>query len=63
MKKKDILKKVFKFDPKQVQMGMQVEREHDDVTGGNKRLIRKIVNAHLRELPDYYTRLAKMEKG
>jgi hypothetical protein len=62
MSKKDVLKKVIKFDPKQVRMGMKVEREHNSVTGGDKRLIRQIVYDHLRELPDYYTRLAKMEK-
>jgi hypothetical protein len=62
MTKKEILKKVIKFDPKQIGMGMRVEREHDDVTGGKKKLVRKIVNAHLKELPDYYTRLKIMEE-
>lgn len=42
-------------------MGMKVEREHDDVTHGDLKTVRKIVDAHLKELPDYYTRLKKME--
>lgn len=61
MTKKEILKRVIKYDPKQIGMGMKVEREHDDVTHGKKKLVRMIVNAHLKELPDYYTRLKVME--
>lgn len=44
-------------DRRQVAMGMKEEREHDDVTGGDPRLTRKIVDAHLRETPDYYSKL------
>lgn len=44
---------------REVAMGMRVEREHDDVTGGDPRLVRRIVLAHLRERPDYYRRLAR----
>ena len=46
---------------------MDVELEHGtrdpetDVTGDNPLLTGKIALAHLRELPDYYTRLARME--
>lgn len=40
-------------------MGMREEREHDDVTGGRRALVRRIVLAHLRERPDYYTRLRR----
>jgi len=57
----------------QLAKGMQVEKEHDsgdpqtDVLSGppkdNKKLHAQIALAHLKELPDYYTRLEKMEKG
>lgn len=50
------------IDMHQFSMGMNVEREHDDVTNGDWRLIAKIALAHLRELPDYYTKLAQMER-
>ncbi|MCW4027234.1 MAG: hypothetical protein NWE76_07110, partial [Candidatus Bathyarchaeota archaeon] len=33
-----------------------------DVTHGDPILTGKIALAHLKELPDYYTRLAQMEK-
>jgi hypothetical protein len=47
--------------------GMNVEREHGtrfpdlDVTGDDPVICAKIALAHLRELPDYYERLAHME--
>lgn len=43
----------------QFRRGMRVEREHDDVTGGDPRLVAQIARAHLREKPDYYTRLER----
>lgn len=49
-------------DYDQFKMGMGVEMEHNDVTGGDLFLTGKIVAAHLKELPDYYSRLAKMEE-
>ena len=55
------------FDVEQYRMGMDVELEHGardpqtDVTGGDPVLTGKIALAHLKELPDYYTRLQKME--
>ena len=55
------------FDIEQFRAGMDVELEHGtrdtetDVTGDNPLLTGKITLAHLRELPDYYTRLARME--
>lgn len=48
-------------------MGLAVELEHGahdpetDVTGDDLLLTGKIALAHLKEFPDYYTRLAKME--
>ena len=57
---------VSKYDPDELIAGIKVEREHNknpktDVVGSFVDLIR-IAMAHLEELPDYYTRLAKMEK-
>jgi hypothetical protein len=55
------------IDLEQFHMGLAVELEHGDhdpetdVTGGDPLLTGKIAWAHLKELPDYYTRLAKME--
>jgi hypothetical protein len=55
------------FDPEQFRMGIEVELEHGrrdpqtDVTGSDPVVTGKIALAHLKELPDYYTRLKKME--
>jgi Protein of unknown function (DUF5661) len=55
------------FDVEHFRAGMDVELEHGtrdpdtDVTGDDPLLTGKIALAHLRELPDYYTRLARME--
>ena len=55
------------FDVEQFRMGMNVELEHGlhdpqtDVTGDDPLVTGKIALAHLNELADYYTRLAKME--
>jgi len=67
-KAKDILKKDSlplkkseipddQFDPIQLKMGIEVEKEHTD----DPEIAKAISKAHLSELPDYYTRLAKME--
>lgn len=51
----------------QFRMGLGVELEHGrrdpetDVTGDDPLTTGKIALAHLREIPDYYTRLAAME--
>jgi len=45
-------------DPKELEIGTEVEKEHY----GNPRLARMIALDHLAEIPDYYTRLEKMEK-
>lgn len=55
-----------KVNKEQFRRGLEVESEHDkddelDVVK-NKKDLAKIVLAHLRELPDYYTKLDKMEK-
>jgi Protein of unknown function (DUF5661) len=55
------------FDIEQFRMGMDVELEHGrrdpqtNVTNDDPLTTGKIALAHLRELPDYYTRLAAME--
>ena len=48
--------------------GVNVELEHGtrypetNVTNNDKRITGKIAWAHLKEFPDYYTRLEKLEK-
>ena len=56
-----------KVDLEQFRRGLEVELEHGardpetDVTNDNVLLTGKIAWAHLKEFPDYYTRLARME--
>lgn len=56
------------FDVEQFRRGMEVELEHGshdpdtDVTGNDQVLAGKIAWAHLKEFPDYYTRLDRMEE-
>lgn len=55
------------FDLEEFRMGLSVEMEHGaqdpetNVTNGDPLLTGKIAWAHLKEIPDYYTRLNKME--
>jgi hypothetical protein len=55
------------FDVEQFRMGLAVELEHGahdpetNVTDDDPIVTGKIAWAHLKELPDYYTRLAVME--
>jgi len=55
------------FDVEQFRMGMDVELEHGvhdlltNVTDSDPVVTGKIALAHLKEFPDYYTRLARME--
>lgn len=42
--------------------GMKVEKEHKDLIGDDLKKRAMVVNAHLRDLPNYYTLLEKMEK-
>lgn len=46
------------FDPEQIKMGIEIEYEHTR----KMEIARKIAYDHLAEIPDYYTRLAKMEE-
>lgn len=60
---------ISKFDMKELVMGMEVELEHGsinsetDVTGDDPEATFKIVMAHMHEIPNYYTKLDKMEKN
>lgn len=46
-------------DPEQFHMGLNVELEHVDVTQGDLKKTALLVLAHLKEVPDYYTKLQK----
>lgn len=48
----------WQVDQKELQKGIKVELEHT----GNKTLAEDIAYDHLAEMPDYYTRLERMEK-
>lgn len=65
------------FNPKELEMGIKIESEHGDVYDEidsylesynivtpwtKEEFYEKIAKAHLREIPDYYSRLTKMEK-
>lgn len=43
----------------QLSMGVRVEMEHTN----NEKIAREIAIDHLMELPDYYSKLSKMESG
>jgi hypothetical protein len=57
-----------KFDLEQFRMGLHVELEHGlvdaetNVTNDDLAMTGKIAWAHIKEIPDYYTRLEKMEE-
>jgi len=57
-----------RFDVEQFRMGLAVELEHGrhdpatNVTDDDPLVTGKIALAHLREFPDYYTRLEHMEE-
>jgi uncharacterized protein DUF5661 len=57
-----------RFDLEQFRLGMDVEYEHGshdpqtNVTGDDPILTGKIALAHMKEFPDYYARLERMEE-
>ena len=57
-----------RFDLEQFRTGMDVEYEHGshdpqtDVTGDDPIITAKIALAHMKEFPDYYERLERMEE-
>lgn len=50
---------ISKYGKSEVTTGLDVEKEHDDVTKKNKVKRAKIVAAHLKEVPNYYRKLKK----
>lgn len=55
---------VLKVNPKDICMdefrhGMKAEQEHQDITGGDRIMTAKIVLAHLKEDPRYYSKLKR----
>lgn len=65
------------IDSSQLEIGIKIESEHLDIYDyidnyldsfnvpmpcTKKEFFKRIAEAHLKELPDYYTRLSKMEK-
>jgi hypothetical protein len=56
------------FDVEQFRIGMNVELEHGlhdmltNVSDDDPHVTAKIALAHLKEFPDYYTRLGRMEE-
>jgi len=50
-------------------VGLQIEWEHGphdpetNITGNDIQSVGKVTWAHLKEIPDYYTRLVKMEEA
>jgi hypothetical protein len=49
---------INEYDKKQIEMGIKVEMEHTKYP----KVALQIALDHLEEYPDYYTRLARMEK-
>lgn len=47
-----------KFDPEQLEIGVQIEKEHTE----DPAVAEQIAKDHLDEIPDYYTRLVQMEE-
>ena len=51
------MKTKIKYNPTQLRMGIKIEHEHSK----SRRFAMKIAKDHLREFPNYYTYLVKME--
>jgi len=75
--KKDSMPKIEsekEIDSKELEMGIEVEKEHSDIYNSLKKMFgedipwtleeftEKIAMGHFKELKDYYTRLKKMEE-
>lgn len=54
------------YDPHEMKLGIQIEKEHVGKSGKSQEEIeaiaRDIARDHLKEIKDYYTRLIHMEK-
>lgn len=51
-----------KYNVEEFKMGLEVEQEHKDVTGGDLLTTGKIALAHMEEFPDYYSEFVLWEK-
>lgn len=49
---------MWNYDPRQLRQGIQVQKEHTD----DPLVARQIAKDHLAEIPDYYTRLLRMQQ-
>ena len=52
-----------KIDIEQLKQGIKIEQEHGDTVKNDPETIAKIAIDHLKEFPDYYTRLSKIENN
>lgn len=52
-----------KFDLEEFRKGLEVEMEHSETVGDGLEMAGKIALDHLKEKPDYYTRLEKVEES
>jgi hypothetical protein len=52
----------YKGDFEQLRIGIEIEREHKDITHDNVIKCARIAIAHITEFPNYYKELVKMEK-
>lgn len=50
-----------KIDRDQFKRGLEIEQEHWDVAKTDRNIVGRIALAHIKEIPDYYSRLDKME--
>ena len=50
-----------KVNVKEFRRGLEVEWEHKKVLGGDIKKVAEVALAHLKEYPDYYTRLKIVE--
>jgi hypothetical protein len=51
----------FRGSLNQLRMGIKVESEHKRTVGNHPLIFAKIARDHLYEMPNYYTRLHRME--
>ena len=52
-----------KYDSEELKKGIEVEKEHKDTVGNDPKVWEEIAKDHLDEIPDYYTRIKKIEKN
>ena len=57
--RQDFINSVQTFDPQQIAMGIKEEQEHFSTVEGDEKEILQIVHDHLKEDPQYYSKLKK----